>query len=135
MTRIWEQARGKKVAKLRALWLRVFDKGDAFKLLSAAKQVPNADRRVELTAAYETAAGSSLGMEFKGALDDAEPLKEFLESQFRGAAETDLQVRYEFIFTGGLDLAGDAPEKMTERLARFASGAAYVSAEAESEKP
>jgi hypothetical protein len=135
LTRIWEQARGKKVARLRALWLRVFDKGDAFKLLSAAKQVPNADRRVDLTAAYETAAGSSLGMEFKGALDDAEPLKEFLESQFRGAGETDLQVRYEFIFTGGLDLAGDAPEKLTDRLARFASGAAYVSAEAESEKP
>ena len=65
----------------------------------------------------------------------AEPLKEFLESQFRGAGETDLQVRYEFIFTAGLDLAGDAPEKMSERLARFASGAAYVSAEAESEKP
>lgn len=71
------------MAKLRALWLRVFDKGDAFKLLSAAKQVQNAERRVELTAAYETAAGSSLDLEFKGALDDAEPLKEFPESQFR----------------------------------------------------
>jgi len=45
-----EQARGKKVARLRVLWLRVFDKGDAFRLLSAAKQVANAGRRVELTA-------------------------------------------------------------------------------------
>lgn len=134
LTRIWEQARGKKVARLRALWLRVFDKNDAFKLLSAARQVPNAERRVELNAAYETSSQSILSVEFKGALDDAEPLKEFLESQFRGVSETDLQVRYEFAFTGGLDLSTDAPEKLTERLARFATGAAYVSAEAESEK-
>jgi hypothetical protein len=135
LTRIWEEARGRKVAKLRVLSLRVFDKGDAFKLLSAAKQVANAERRVELTAQYETKAASALELEFKGALEDAEPIKEFLESQFRGAAETDLNVRYEFVFVNGLDLATDAPEKLTERLARFASGAAYVAAEAESAKP
>jgi hypothetical protein len=135
LTRIWEQARDKKVTKLRVLWLRVFDKGDAFKLLSAAKQVSNAERRVQLSAEYETKGGSSLQLEFAGALEDAEPLKEFLESQFRGAAETSLNVRYEFVFTSGLDLATDAPEKLTERLARFASGAAYVAAEAESLKP
>jgi hypothetical protein len=134
LTTIWEDARSKKVAKLRAVWLRVFDKGDAFKLLSAAKQVANAERKVELTAQYETKAASLLELEFKGALDDAEPLNEFLESQFRGAADTDLTVRYEFVFTNGLDLSTDAPEKLTERLARFASGAAYVAAEAESAK-
>jgi hypothetical protein len=134
LTRIWEQARSKKVAKLRALWLRVFDKGDAFKLLSACKQVPNADRRVEIRAAYETMSSSSLELKFEGALDDAEILKEFLEAQFRAANEADLQTRYVFTFAAGLDLASDAPEKITERLARFASGAAYVSAEAESEK-
>lgn len=134
LTTIWEDARSKKVAKLRALWLRVFDTADAFKLLSAARQVANAERRVELTAQYETKTASLLELEFKGALDDAEPLKEFLESQFRGAAETDLTVRYEFVFTNGLDLSTDAPEKLTERLARFASGAAYVAAEAESAK-
>lgn len=132
LARIWEEARGKKVTRLRALWLRVFDTSDAFKLLSAAKQVPNAERKVELTAEYETKAGSSLAAEFKGSLDDTEPLKEFLQSQFGGAAETELNVRYEFVFTDGLDLASDAPEKLTERLARFASGAAYVAAEAES---
>jgi hypothetical protein len=134
LARIWEEARGKKVSKLRALWLRVFDTGDAFKLLSAAKQVANAERRVEVNAEYETKTGSSLAAEFKGSLDDAEPLKEFLQSQFGGAAETELHVRYEFVFNGGLDLASDAPEKLTERLARFASGAAYVAAEAESER-
>lgn len=134
LTRIWEQARSKKVGKLRALWLRVFDKGDAFRLLSACKQVPNADRRVEIQAAYETASASSLEMDFKGALEDAEVLKEFLEAQFRAASEADLQTRYAFTFAAGLDMTSDGPEKITERLARFASGAAYVSAEAESEK-
>ena len=134
LTRIWEQARGKKVAKIKALWLRVFDKGDAFRLLSACKQVPNAERRVEIQAAYETTSGSSLELDFKGAIDDAEVLKEFLEAQFRAASEADLQTRYSFTFAAGLDMASDVPEKITERLARFAGGAAYVSAEAESEK-
>ena len=134
LTRIWEDARGKQVPRLRALWLRVFDRNDAFKLLSAAKQVPNADRRVELNAEYESKARSSFAAEFKGTLDDAEPLKEFLQAQFGGAAETALHVQYEFLFSGGLDLASDAPEKLTERLARFASGAAYVAAEAESQR-
>jgi hypothetical protein len=134
LTRIWEQARSKKVAKLRAVWLRVFDKADAFKLLSACKQVPNAERRVEIQAAYETSSASSLELDFKGVLDDAEVLKEFLEAQFRAASETDLQIRYALTFAAGLDMASDMPEKITERLARYASGAAYVSAEAESEK-
>lgn len=134
LTRIWEQARSRKVAKLAMLSLRVFDRTDAFKMLSAGKQVPNADRRVELTASYETTAGSSFEAEFKGGLDDAEPLKEYLETQFRGARDTDVSVRYTFTFADGLDLSGDGPEKITERLARFATGAAYVSAEAESER-
>jgi hypothetical protein len=134
LTRIWEQARGKKVAKLKTLWLRVFDKSDAFKLLSACKQVPNAERQVQLQAGYETSSASTLELEFKGALDDAEVVKEFLDAQFRAATETDLHVQYTFTFSSGLDMATDAPEKITERLARFASGAAYVSAEAESEK-
>ena len=70
-------------------------------------------------------------LEFRGALDDAEVVKEFLEAQFRAAGETDLTTTYTFTFTNGLDMATDAPEKITERLARFASGAAYVTAEAE----
>lgn len=134
LTRIWEQARSRKVGKLRALWLRVFDRGDAFRLMSVCKQVPNADRRVEIKAAYETPSASSLELEFNGSLDDAEVLKEFLDAQFRAATEADLQTRYGFTFAAGLDLESDVPEKITERLARFASGAAYVSAEAESEK-
>ncbi|MBL8141024.1 MAG: ATP-binding protein [Acidobacteria bacterium] len=134
LMRIWEQARGKRVARLKTLWLRVFDTADAFKLLSACKQVPNAERHLELTAAYETSSGSSLDLEFKGSLEDGEVLREFLEAQFRAAGETDLQTRYTFTFTGGLDLTSDAPEKITERLARFASGAAYVSAEAEAQE-
>lgn len=134
LTVIWEQARARQVQKLRVLWLRVFDRTDAFKLLSAVRQVAKAERAVTLTGGYETRQGASFQFEFKGALEDAEPLKEFLEAQFRGAADTELNTQFELRFEGGLDLATDAPEKLTERLARFASGAAYVTAEAESEK-
>ncbi len=96
--------------------------------------MPKAERDVELKGGYETKRSSSFQFEFKGPIEDAEPLKEFLEAQFRGAGDTDLHTQFELRFEGGLDLTSDAPEKLTERLARFASGAAYVTAEAESEK-
>ena len=70
-------------------------------------------------------------LEFRGPVSDAQPLKEFLEPQLRDAASKNLEAGFELAFAEGLPMQGDAPEKLTERLARFASGAAYVSATAE----
>ena len=66
--------------------------------------------------------------------EDAQPVKEFIDAQFRGAGEKSLSTRYVLAFADGLPLDGDAPEKLTEQFARFASGAAYVEAEAEGKK-
>ena len=40
----------------------------------------------------------------------------------------DLAAGFQLTFAEGLSMHGDAAEKLTERLSRFASGAAYVSA-------
>jgi hypothetical protein len=93
--------------------------------------VTGADKQVTLEAEYETSERSSFRAEFAGLPADAQPLKEFLEPQFRAASETDLKATFTFTFAEGLPLDGDAPEKMTERLTRFASGAAFVEAHAE----
>jgi hypothetical protein len=133
LTRIWDQAKQANVGRLSKLSLRVFDLQDAFRLLAVIGRVAGAEKRVEFAAEYETApGGSSLEMEFKGRPEDAGPVKEFLDAQFRAAAEKNLRTRYELTFPDGLDLAGEAPAKLTEQLARFASGAAFVEAEAES---
>ena len=42
-----------------------------------------------------------------------------------------LEVGFELTFEDGLLMEGDAAEKLTERLSRFATGAACVSATAE----
>lgn len=135
LTRIWEDARSKSVASLSILSLRVFDAQDAFRLLGAVNAVSGAERRVVMMGEYETKSGSSFSVEFKGIPNDAEPLKEFLVPQFRAAkaegSETNLETTYTLTFTDGLDLAGDEPSKLTERLARFATGAVYVEARAE----
>ena len=133
LTRIWEDARAKKVARLRMLSLRVFDTQDAFKLLSVVNGVANADKHVQFVAEYETNDGSSLELEFKGRPEEGGPVKEFLDAQFRVAPEKSLTTRYEITFKNGLTLATNEPEKLAERLARYASGAAYVEAEAEGE--
>jgi hypothetical protein len=42
-----------------------------------------------------------------------------------------LKTTYLLSFEQGLELAGDAAEKLTDKLVKFASGAAYVTAVAE----
>jgi hypothetical protein len=134
LTRIWEQARQKSVKKLASLSLRVFEVSDAFRLLSAVATVASAEKRVDMEAEYETTDGSTCRMEFQGQPADAGPLKEFLEPQFRAAKETGLTTTYLLTFPDGLSLEGDAPEKMAEKLSRFATGAAFVEAYAEAAK-
>jgi hypothetical protein len=134
LTRIWEQARQKKVAKLGSLRLRVFEVADAFKLLSAVASIQGAEKKVSIDAEYETTDGGSLRMEFNGNPQDAGPLKEFLEPQFRAAKERSLNVTHLLVFADGLPVAGDAPEKLAEKLTRFATGAAFVEASAEASK-
>ncbi len=131
LTQIFEKARAAKVDKLAVLSLRVFEVTDAFRLLSAIGAVPSAEKTVRMTAEYETTDGSTMQMEFEGQPGDAAPLKEYLEPQFRAAKEKNLQTLYRVEFKDGLDVTNDAGEKLTERLTRFATGAAFVEAYAE----
>jgi len=70
-------------------------------------------------------------LEFTGQPADALPVKDFLVPQLNAARERDVQATFTLTFNPGLSLAGDAAEKLAERLAKFASGAAYVTAIAE----
>jgi hypothetical protein len=131
LTRIWEDARNADVGQLQRLSLRVFETQDAFRLLGAVNAVSSARRSVRMAAEYETTEGSSLSLEFEGGTSDAGPVREFLQAQFRAASDSDLSTTYSFEFEKGLDLASEEPEKMTDSLARFATGAAFVEAVAE----
>lgn len=59
---------------------------------------------------------------------DADPVKEFLQSQMRAATSTSLEVRYELAFHPGLTTDEDGPKMVLERLSRFVSGSTVVSA-------
>ena len=131
LTKIWEDGKSAQVKKFNLLSLRIFDSSDGFKLLGAINNATNAEKQVKLTAAYETKNGSSFSMEFDGQVSDVLPVKEFLQRQLPAASETDVELALTLTYRNGLDLDGDEPEKMTEKLARFASGAAFVEAYAE----
>jgi hypothetical protein len=131
LTKLWEQVRARKVESIGLLTIRMFEAGDAFRLLGVVGGVAGATKKVSFTGGYETKAGGEMQLEFRGPVDDAQPVKEFLAAQLRDAASRTLQAGFELKFDGGLPIAGDATEKLTERLARFASGTAYVSATAE----
>ena len=131
LVQLWEQARTKDVENIGILTIRMFEADDAFRLLGAVGAVSGAEKTVTITGGYETREGGSFELEFRGPIPDAQPVKEFLEPQLRDAASKDLQAGFVLTFAEGLSMRGDAAEKFTERLSRFASGAAYVSATAE----
>jgi len=131
LTKIWEDARSAHIKKISLLSLRVFDSSDGFKLLGVINTVSGADKKVKLTAEYETTNSSSFSIEFTGQVSDAQPLKDFLQPQLRAASETHVEIIFTLTYASGLDLNADESEKMTEKLARFATGAAFVEAYAE----
>ena len=133
LVRLWEQARGKSVEKLGHLHIRLFEAADAFRLLSVVGAISEATKTVTIEGGYETQDGGSFELNFSGPVADAQPVREFLEPQLRAAAATELRAAFALTFPDGLPLQGDAPEKLTERLCKFASGAAYVSATAEAQ--
>ncbi|TAK25717.1 MAG: DUF499 domain-containing protein [Myxococcaceae bacterium] len=131
LTRIWEQARGKKHKTLARLSLKLTDAGDAFKLMGVINTVADAEKLVEATVGYQTADQSETQLTFTGSLAEALPVKDFLDPQLRAAKDRDFSLTFTLTFKGGLVLDGDAPEKLAEKLTRFATGAAYVEAHAE----
>ena len=131
LTKLWEQARDRDVAAIARLNIRLFEAGDAFRLLGAVGSVPGAKKTVTFRGGYETREGGTFELEFTGPVQDAQPVREFLEPQLRDAEGKSLEGAFDLEFANGLSLQGDAAEKMTDRLSRFASGAAYVTATAE----
>ena len=131
LVRLWEQARDGKVQRIGELQIRLFDSSDAFRLLGVVGRIGGADKRVALSGGYETKAGGSCELEFEGAPDDAQPVREFLESQLRAASTTRLEASFTLTFHDGLAMQEPAPEQLADDLCRFANGAAYVSATAQ----
>jgi hypothetical protein len=132
LIRLWEQARARRVEFIDGLTIRPFDAADAFRLLGVVGGIRGAQKKMAVfEGEYETSEGSVLAIEYRGSLADAQPLKDFLEPQLRAAKEKNMQSRFEIGFGEGLALSGDAAEKLTEQLTRFATGSAYVEAVAE----
>ena len=131
LVQLWEKARSRKIERIHLVRIRMFDAGDAFKLLGVIGSVQGAKKTVTLKGAYETTEGGTLEFAFEGPSTDAQVLKEFLEPQLRAASEKDVNAEFELAFEGGLLTANDAPERLADRLTKYAAGTAYVTATAE----
>lgn len=132
---LWDKCRKAKLAEVKILSLRLFDAADAFKMLGSLNAEKNCKKTVTLTGAYETASGGEMELTFRGSPDDALPVKDFLVPQLNAAAaakkERNVEATFELVFDPLLPLSADAPEKLGDRLSKFASGAAYVAATAQ----
>lgn len=131
LTELWEKARKAKFAQVQVLSVRLFDATDAFRMLGSVNAEKGCTKQAKLSGGYVTTEGGEMQLEFTGTLGDAMPVKDFLVPQLNAARERDVQATFILTFSPGLPLACDAADKLGERLAKFASGAAYVSATAE----
>ena len=135
LNRVFEQARNTGVLTLGSMNIRPFDKGDALKLIPLVKSVPNATKRVELEASFETSSKSEVSVSFKGDLDDAAPLKDYLEPQFRAASDSDASVTFILHFEPPLAVHGAGADGLIQRLTRLVSPVAHVLATIVDKKP
>lgn len=126
LNRIFEQARNNGALTFRSMTIRPFDKGDALKLIPLVKSVPNATKRIELEASFETPSQSEASVAFKGDLDDAAPLKDYLEPQFRAASDSDASVTFILHFDPPLAVQGAGADGIVQRLTRLVSPVAHV---------
>jgi hypothetical protein len=131
LTELWGKARAAKFTQVKVLSVRLFDATDAFRMLSSVNAEKGCTKQVKLSGGYVTQDGGEMQLEFTGLPGDAMPVKDFLVPQLNAARERDVQATFILSFDPGLTLTGDSAEKFSERLAKFASGAAYVSATAE----
>ena len=126
LTQVFEKALHKKIQALATMTIKPFDKGDALRLMPLVKSVPNAQKRVQLEASFETAAGSTAEVEFGGDIDDAIVLKDFLEPQFRAASDSDASVTFTLRFDPPLQVQGASADGLIQRLTRLVSTSAQV---------
>lgn len=130
LTQVFEKAQNNGHKALSSMTIRPFDKTDALKLLPLVKSVPNATKRIELEASFETTSGAEATVTYRGDLDDATPLKDYLEPQFRAAADSDASVTYHLEFAPPLAVQGPTADGLVQRLTRLVSPAAHVMATA-----
>ncbi|MBR0761571.1 ATP-binding protein [Bradyrhizobium japonicum] len=131
LRKVVEQARTAKIDKVDRVVIRLFEYGDAFKLIPIANTIAGTKRTVKLSGTFITTQDSEMQFEFNGTAQDASSMRDYLEPQFRAAKDTDLKTGIFFEFEEGLPLEGDVAEKFIEKLTRFANAAAYVEATAE----
>lgn len=128
LTTVFQKARAAKIEKLSKLSITPFDVAHLFMLLNVVESVPGAIKMAKLNVEFETANATIITVTADGTASDLKQLREFVEPQVRAAADKNIQAVIHLTFETGLELTGDEPEKIIERLTRFGTSAAFVEA-------
>ena len=123
---LWEQCRSAKVERVTGIKLHVYEPLDGLRLTNNVDAIPDTTTTVQFVGGFETQNQGEFRLEFKGPTVDAAPLREYLEPQLRSSQASDLETQFEIEFRPPFELIGDAPEKLAERLARFATSSLRV---------
>ena len=78
--------------------MKIFEASDGFKLLGLIGAVSNAQKTISINGDYETSDGSELSIEYSGTIQDAQPVKDFLDPQLRAADDKNMEILFQITF-------------------------------------
>ena len=109
----------------------MFDALDGLKLVGPINVLAGVTRTIDLRGELETPGGASVELRYSGPTGELQAWKQVLEPQVRAATDKEFEVSFTLVFDEpGLSMAGDDPEKLTEKLTKFTSVTAWVQASA-----
>ena len=127
---LWEKTRKAKCATIQRLVIRMFDASAAWRVHQAMATLAGGKVSAEIEAELEAEGVQKLEVSYQGAVEKANAVKGFLETQLRAATDSAFEVDYVVIFEPALPLDGDAPERFAKEITRYGGGEAYVEAQA-----
>ena len=83
--------------------MRIESINDVFPFLSTVGRIRECETCLEINGSYETEEGGSFRFDFKGVLNDAEPVLEFVKPQLRAGRVGNISVQLDIIFKDGTD--------------------------------
>ena len=128
---VWDKARHEKASLIGTMEIELTEPVDALRMIAALRNVRDADCAVQLRLGYQTGTNSSVIVEFTGDPEDAQNVREFLNSQIRAAKSTSvIKGVFTLTFPDGLSTADKPTQDLTKQLTVGAPASAGVSATA-----
>jgi len=125
---LWKRLRNDQVEVVASLKITFFNALDAFKVFQALATLRDYEILVNLKGDMTGDEVQHLEVNYSGSFSRSTQVKSFIEAQLRSVTESSVTLSVSLRPIGGLQMNGDAPEKLLADLTVYGGNEAYVEA-------